>query len=285
MIGVNNMFSDGLVKLYSSYETVSFRQLFDLFNIIEDKGGRYLCGNIDLISAISGNINDYIDLANKKCYFYTPEFIEFIIDAKNCTPPRKAADGELGWGYGPKIYRADQEQYAKQYFFADATSDMYFVHFPYLEKEVFTHYIPLVNEQGKILQTIVRRYCINEASKHKELAWEFIKFLTTPEANENIYQTGFPVHRKLYKTAVSANIAEYVEDWRKIGYAINGDTEEIVEQVMAKLATYNEMPVENILMLHIEIIVDLLTSFFNDIMTAEQVAAELQNKYSLILKE
>jgi len=286
MIGVNNMFSGELVERFSGYETISYRQLFDLYNSLEDKSGRNLSGNIDIITAVAENINDYIDSANKKCYFNTPEFIEFITGAKNCTPSRKAADGELGWWFGPKIYRADQEQYAKQYCFAEAPSNIPFFDFPCLEKEVFTYYIPLVSAQGKIFQMVGRRYCINGASKNQGLAWEFIKFLTTPEANEYIYQPSFSVNRELYRTSVSANIVEFIDDWRKIaGNTIVGDTEEIVGQVMAKLAPYNDMPMENNQFWHFDIIRDLLTSYYNGFITAEQAASELQNKVSLILQE
>ncbi|MCL1975002.1 MAG: extracellular solute-binding protein [Firmicutes bacterium] len=284
-IGVNNLFSAELIKRFAAYETISYGQLYDLYNSSEETGGRSLCENIDLISAVIENANSFIDLESKQCYFNTPEFIDFICNAKNCTSPRKAADGELGLRFGPKLYRADQEYYAKQYLFADAASTIPFFFFPYLEEEVFTHYIPITNKQGKILQYCTKRLCINEASKNKGLAWEFIKFLTTPQANENIYQPSFSVNRELYKTSISSNIAEFVDDWRKMGLEIAGETAGVVEEVMVKLAVYNDMPMENTRIVQYDIIVDLLTSFYNDVLTAEQAASELQNRFSLILME
>ena len=284
MVGVNNMFSEELVERFSSYKSISYRQLFDLYNSLEDTGGRYPCWNLDIVTVVLENTNTLIDLEQKKCYFNTPEFIEFITTAKNCTPPQKVAGGRLGYISPAKSSRADQEQYAKQYLFDDAQANQYWFFLPYLEKEVFTHFIPVVNDKNEMRLTLGRRHCINAASQNKELAWEFIKFLTTPQANEKIFLSSFSVNKELFRITAAARIAESAADQER-GYTVDGETEQIVEQVIAKLAAYNEMPGEYPLYIGVDIIIDTLTSFYNNIMTAEQAASELQNKISLILME
>jgi multiple sugar transport system substrate-binding protein len=282
MIGVNNTFSQELVERYSGYETISFRQLFDIYNNLEDTGGRYLCWNIDPLTAVAENLNTFIDYENKKCYFDTPGFIEFINDAKNCTSPQKLTAGELGWVSGGKIDRADREHHATQFLFENVQSNMISV----LDTEIFTHYIPLVNDKNELILMIGRRHCINGLSKNKELAWEFIKFLTTPQANEDFIQLSYSVNKEQFRTAIPPNIAFDVDEWRrKLGYDIDGETDEIVEQVMAKLEVYNEMPGEYPLYLCYDYMKEALTFFFKGSMTAEQVAEQLQRRVSLILSE
>jgi ABC-type glycerol-3-phosphate transport system substrate-binding protein len=283
LIGVNNKFSAELVERFKQYNNISCRQLFDLYNSLDDKDGRYLCSNIDVITAVLDNLNAFVDFENKKCSFNTPEFIQFITDAKNVTPPQKKASGLLGmWAMRP-LSRVDQEAFATQYLFADAGSTLYPVLMPYAEERAFTHYIPVAHDNGKLMLIPQKRLCISEASKNKELAWEFVKFLTTPAANENMLPISFPVHRGLFKESIPDNIAQFI---KFEGNTIEeGKEAEAVEQVMALLEVYNEMPMERQLELDNEIARDTLTYFYNGELTAEQAATALQNKVSLYFME
>ena len=307
MIGVNNTFSDELVKSFKQYETITYRQLFDIYNNLPEKGGRYFSRSMDAITALNANLHTFVDFENKKCYFNTPEFIQFISDAKNSTSPQKIADGEEGLLFNTPMPGLQQNRYAAQYLFAEEASNRFLTYFREKEqlaqlfsflgnevldrfmsdfdKQALSYFIPLANSDGTLMLVPSKRFCLNANSKNKELAWEFIKFLTTPEANENELLYSFPVNKRVFRSHVSASITEAVDYWRNSGHAVEGETAEVVEAVMSIYEKYNELPMKYQVELYHSIIPDVLHSFHANILTAEQAASELQNKMSLFLME
>ena len=287
VIGVNNSFSQELVDRFKRFASVSYRELFDLYHSLPDKGGMYMSRNIDAITAVNANINTFVDYANKTCNFNTEYFINFINDAKSATAQRKIEEEELNYLFGKYMSIANQEECAQQYLFDDAFADDFLVFFPLSDKEIFTHYIPETNDEGKLILVPVKRLCISEASQNKELAWEFIKFLSMPQANQNIVIPSFPVHREVYKAYVAANIEPAVEHWRTEGYNIDGETGEIIERVTDVLLKFNEMPMEyqRYVVSIDDIFMEVLVPFYLDRITAEQAALELQNRVSQHLIE
>jgi len=286
MIGVNNTFSSELTNKFRQYDKITFRELLDIYNSIEDKGNRSISKNIDALSATYNNFNAFVNLENKTCSFNTPKFIQFITDIKNGTNPQKIANGEIGFTYGFNYFsKADLEVYAKQYFFADVESNKYQIFLPNAEEEILTHFIPLVSENGKANVIPIKRFCINEASKNKELAWEFVKYITTPEANERVFIPAFPVHKGLFKTFADAELTEYIDYFRREFITVDGETADVVVQVKAILEAYNIMPMDYQPYIEFEAIPEVIRSFYAGVLTAEQAASELQNKMSLYLME
>jgi ABC-type glycerol-3-phosphate transport system substrate-binding protein len=286
MIGVNNVFSPDLADKFRQYDKISLRELLDLYNSVEDKGHRYISQNIDALSATYDNINAFVDLENKTCSFNTPEYIRFITDIKNGTAPQKIANGEIGFTYGFTYFsKANQEEYALSYLFANTESNVYQIFLPNTEDEILTHFIPLVSENGKLNLVPIKRFCINEASKNKELAWEFVKFITTPEANEGVFIPTFPVNKELFQTYAVAELTQYIDYWRREFISVEGETADVVEQVKDILEAYNEMPMEYQPYFDFEAIPEIIKSYYAGTLTAEQAALELQNKVSLYLKE
>ena len=284
VIGINNSFSGGLAAQFHQYSTVSYRQMLDLYDGLTDKGGRCVQKDMSALYTIIESLNMYIDYENKTCDFNNDSFIRFIIDMKNAGIPMTIDEYESA-----SFTEAEMEEEAQQYLFrsTNPTRNALSVFFPYIDEKAYSHYIPLVDEKGNLMFGSEYSLCISEASENKELAWEFIKFLTTEEANQGQNLSPcFPVHKKFYNTSVFAGVTASVENLELIG-TINGEAGEVVTSVMNTLASYHEMPMIWIQTPAsvVDIILESLTNFYMGTQTAEQVASALQNKMLLYLME
>ena len=290
LVGVQTKHSQALTEQFKQFDAITYRELLDLYRHIDAKEGKYLCENIDAVNVILANINDFVDFENKTCNFITDDFIKLISDAKQATSPRRVAEDNLGFLVGKGMTKSTQEEYARQYIFDHADERDFLVFFPYAEEQLFTHYIPLTSETGKLLIAPIKRLSISESSANKVLAWEFIKFLTTEEANPDLDLYSFPIQRELYQSYVTGYVERHLDFWRnEEGYDIIGDAGEVAAQALASQVQMNEMPMEVfeswLSMSFYEVLRETMKSFYQGLMTAEQVASELQNKMSLALME
>jgi ABC-type glycerol-3-phosphate transport system substrate-binding protein len=280
-IGVNEKFSPELTEKFKQYDKISLKEVFNLYNTLENKVRYYLSENMDALTSLNLYINTYVAFESKKCYFNTPEFIKFITDAKSATDPQKIADGLLGYTIGGGFDEIRENELALKYlFWQDAISvELYML--PDNFEENFIHRIPLVTDNGKLIAGAMDAFFMNAASKNKELAWEFIKFLSSTKAMQ--FSSCFPVHRQLFETYIQRNIARPTWNIQSVlGKVKPGKTD---EEIIAILKAYAEMPLEHAIYLDIEAIKEIMQSFYNGVMTAEQAASELQNKVSLYLME
>ncbi|MCL1873106.1 MAG: extracellular solute-binding protein [Clostridiales bacterium] len=294
-IAVNNLFSKSLAERYKSFDAINLRQLLDLYNSLPDKGGRYLC---DPTAAIS-DWYTFIDFANKTCDFNNDYFIKYITDQKNITDPKKEISDHISkgkdffnqWDISDFSDSNLQERYALEYIFKVNSGDTSYLSLllPYANERAFTHFIPLADDKGSLITGLGDSFCISAASANKDLAWEFIKLFTNPDKEEFIQTlpTFFhPIRRDLFKATTTRILENTIEEKRKVE-AIDGETSQIVEGIMAFLERCNDMPmVSPIRMVEIDrIIEETLTDFLMDLLTAEQAASILQNKISLYLTE
>ena len=291
LVGLNNtIIGSGareLAEYYKSLDRITYSELLDLYHNLNNNFGRYVYKDIDAITVINASINDFVDYENNVCDLNNERFIHLINNAKSATLPQRIAYGELGLLHGKYMSITNQEEAALQYLFDDVLASDYQAFFPMQDGELFAHYIPTTSENGKLMLIPTKRFCISEASENKELAWEFIKYLTTPEANENNIIPSFPVHRPLFKEYIEKEITLAVDYWRNEGYNVDGETTDIVAHVLAVYNKFNEMPMhyhEGIISVG-ETVREVLTQFHNDLLSAEQAALELQNKISLHLME
>ena len=76
---------------------------------------------------------------------------------------------------------------------------------------------------------------------------------------------------------------------REAWYSIDMEAAEAAGQVVSTLEAYNVMPMDSLNYIGLDFIPEILQSsiqsFYDGVMTAEQVAQELQNKISLYLME
>ena len=289
-IGVNSRISQELTDQFAQYKTISYRELLDLYNSLEDKGGRSLSYDMDAFNIVNDNFNSFIDLEKKECHFDTPEFIEFITAAKNAADPGKIESGGIGDTYSTNYFpNAKLEEAALKYLFINAQNIHYQFFLPYREQAAFIHFVPLVNDEGKVLMIPQEYYSINAASENKEIAWEFIKFLTTPEAKESRLTSSFPVNKTLFKSDLSAKLKDFTVEWIEEGHDVDADGDEQIDALVAETTElfdqFNAMPMEYQRFIDNNMLMDTMKAFHSGVMTAEQAASELQNKISIFLKE
>ncbi len=291
LIGVNSQVSEQLKEQFNSYETITCREVLDLYNNLEDRGGRYLCCGANSEILFLNSFYSYIDFENEKCYFDTPEFIQFLTDYKNSTSPKATAHSK---GESPDLPpQLDKpgvlEEFALQYLFqlfSDLRYCEYLMFLPDAEKEIFTHFIPIATDTNELIIQPFGTYHISETSQNKELAWEFIKFLTTPEANENLSLIGMPVNREMVKTFAPSNMRWTINNYKGKGFTIDGEEADVVTQVMSEFAQYNELPMKCYAPgVDSKFYWDDFLTFLDGALTAEQAAAAIQNKVSLYLME
>ena len=273
------------MEAYSQLETVSDQQLISFYTGLADPGGRAGAYNLDAGTLIDANLRTFVDFENKTCSFDTPEFIQLLKDVQAATDPEKIARGELGWSTISSPYRADLEAEAQKYLFS--VGDIYGL-LPFQETMPFTHYIPHANEEGAIIIMPTKRFSINAASPNQDLAWEFLRFLTTPEANEDVRLSSYPVHRELFREYATGVATEWADAF-SAQEALHGETPDIAEQIVTQLEAYNALPMEYQFNLGeidlLDMTREILSAYYSGTMTAEQAAEELQNRISLYLME
>ena len=284
LVGVNNAFSAELAERFSRYETITDRQIFDLYSSLPDRGGLRLYKDCSALLVIYESCKSYIDLENRTCDFNNPAFISLLRDVqKNLSTPDKNTEASVKFSIIEK-----QEEEAKNYLFHKASNmrDSHPLFFPYTAERAFSQYIPIVNSDNEITYGTFDQYSISESSDNKDLAWEFIQYLTTQDAHFIHLQMAFPVRRELFQSYVADDLRQAVE-YRRSFDEIDGETDEIVGEVMAVFEQYNEMPMRyRAASVQIEnLVTEVFENFENGAKSAEQAAAELQNKMSLYLME
>ena len=275
------------VTRFKRYNAITYRQLMNLFNDYDDEDGRYISYSFDAVGVISENLLDYIDFESRTCDFNNAEFIKFLIELRKATGPQKIKKGDIGDVHYGLETQKEQEEYALHYLFADAQSAEFSLFIPYAREEVFTHFIPYKDEKGSLSFLSYRSFCINESSENKELAWEFIKFLTTRDSIQNVSNETFPVNKKTYQQQVPAVLTNLIERTR-LQVAVEGETADIVNNAMRFFEQYKDMTMAQDIPVDVvvyEILHETLKRYYKGELSAPQAASEIQNKVSLYLME
>jgi ABC-type glycerol-3-phosphate transport system substrate-binding protein len=126
---------------------------------------------------------------------------------------------------------------------------------------------------------------MNANAENKQLAWEFIKFLSSMEANTDVFVPSLPVKKEVYDKILTESIGNYFDMMTEEGLSPAGDPEEAKAAAKAKLDSYAAMPMMAQTSPYFEILQENLQLFADGAITAEQLAADLQNKISIALME
>jgi len=288
IIGANNASPD-LIGNFRQRDAISNRGMLDLFNALPDRGGRYVEKNFDAYYIIQNNFSDFVDFENRTCSFNTDKFIRLLEDAKAATNPIRIEENQLNMTLSGQFPWWELEEYALQYLFFGTRATSYEMLYPYADNP-FSHFIPVVNEKGNVIHFPLKSFFINENSKNKELAWEFVKFLASPEyIRERDVTIGIPVNKETFRAHAASYIAFDIEMRQQDHEAIEGEPSDLAQGIVAAIEGYNNMPMETPGYTFgdslTEIVNATMYSFYLGVLTAEQAASELQNKISLYLME
>ena len=295
--GINSDAPKEIIEKFKQYDAITYSELLDLYFSIPAKEGRYCSQYIDASTVYNSNLYAFIDFENRTNEIDSPRFIELISKAKNATDPEKVSKSQIGTTlvWSGFMQEADIKEYAARYFFAVAYNTNYQSFIPQDGEEAFAHFIPLLTECGRVeIESGSERWSISANSGNKDIAWEFIKFMASPEANmermEDVYQAQFVANREFFRLRMPISIASYAKMFARQYDApfhsfmddLEGNTGRIVEM----FDRYNMMPMVDIAWGSMPIDTgEIFRAYHSGSMTAEQVASELHNKVSIILIE
>jgi len=301
LIGISADAPAETIEKFKQYDAITFGEVFDLYNSIPDRGDRYVSDYCGAHLLFLRNLSAYVDFERRTCNLNDPGFVKLITDAKNATHPDKVSSGRLD-SEGDFVwqgYRSEAElkEFAAKYFFHVATCESYQLTIPSDGEEVFTHFIPLLNENGKVgIQTAVESWSIPATSENKEAAWEFIKFMATQEGNKGRLGTQmfvqFVPNKEFFRTNLPITLEKFAKDSIKNANApfnsFLGDVAGNSARIVDMYDGYNQMPMDWYWLWDPSFtgnVLEIMRAFYAGAMSAEQVASELNNRVTLLLLE
>lgn len=253
-----------------TWDKASFSESMDFARLMiagTDKRNVFLIHSNELSyakSLIQDSFDKFIDVEEKKVNFDSTEYIGLLNSVK------EFSDSNL-LGTGVDFYN-------EEYYFA--VSKDYDVQAAYycLDKEADqTYYMPLGDEEGNVAINV--NYCIalNSASDHKDMAWEFVKYLLSEDVQVLPSLHGLAVNRQGFKASVARYHAFYENnsggvDEAEYGALLDSWMEQINSCDLVDAAIWDLINTEN-------------EKFFSSTQTAEQTAKNLQKQIDQYFNE
>jgi len=190
-VGISDEFVSDTSPLLSEMDTISYKEMVDMYNSIEDKNGRYMYTSFDFMN--TDFAYEYIDFENKKCYFDSSEFLDWINTIKDLRHPNKAyfAGGTAlppsqgGYDFGGNL-EAENFIFDTIYYYKKAgfiSDEAPFLNYEFGPAQLrFKNATPISDSNGKIMfLPSTGCFGINSNSENKELAWKFLEFINSYE--------------------------------------------------------------------------------------------------------
>ena len=283
---VANKIIPGLTEALAERESVMVSELVELQRSISTEG-QYLfepSNNIGRI-VIWHYLSDFLDFKNGFVDFNNARFIELLNSHKSIIDRDKTVI--LGDVVSPDDEALVGENYP--FIFQLATQWQYFLDF---EESLFTELTPIVNKRGELVMIPFESYVLNTNSTNAEqsLAWDFLKFISDAD-NNRLYSMGFqPTNRGQHRSNVERFLPQYIDEWivGQFMWQLNSPVEDMVEEAIARMSLYAEMPMYNALALPdtiYEVLLNAMIDFDDGLVSAEETAANLQNQVELIMME
>jgi len=280
----------GLVDALQALDAVSPAALQELYWDFPAPRLLYLHDNHDAMTATTWSIDQFLDFDHRISDFNTPEFVDFITEAHIMTAPGKMFGAISRWTWHSPEPLAEQSQ---RYYFRQSVPQSYQFMLPFEEDLAFIGQVPFTNNQGQLVITPLSPYALNGRSEPivQALAWDFLRFMQDPvhfEGDQFMY-TMTPVYRPLLHALIAWELPDRISHFEEVyGWRLIGDRTQAVEGVIAAFEGIFQMPMANGVFANREImgmVNGVMNQFNNGLLSAEQVAAELQERVSLALLE
>ncbi|MCX7747394.1 MAG: extracellular solute-binding protein [Clostridia bacterium] len=236
---------------------------------------------------IRGNLNGFIDKENKKANFNSQEFIDILNMIKALGDSQASTKGvkqgqvdvDEAISRGSVIMKPDAMQDYMMY---------------NLDKTLFNSNVSILNfptihgnsDHGFLADQV---YAINNNSKNKDMAWEFIKYLLSEEIQSGMDLNGFSINKSALKTRADETIENTTHGNIKIARggstpitpkALTQADVDIINAFIPTLTKYTNLDDEIV-----NIVQDETSTFFSGDKTAGQVAQLIQSRVEKYLGE
>jgi len=271
-------FSDSLLaeqtdirKALETWDKAGFSESIALARqLVADTGKRnvFLINSNELSyadSLIQDSLGQFIDVEEKKVNLDSAEYINLLNSVKEIS--------------NNNLFGSDIRFYNEDYYFAVLKDyDVQAAYYCLAKDSDWAYCMPLGDAEGNVAINVNNCIALNSACGHKELAWEFIRYLLSEEAQMLPSLHGLAVNRQGFAASVSRYYTFYE----------NGSNGGVDEAAYGKLleAWINQV---NSCDLVDAVIWDLINEenekFFSGTQTAEQTAKNLQKQLDQYFNE
>jgi len=254
--------------------------------LTEDTNTEYGLKNASLLKMLGVGVDGiqlFVDEENAKSNYEQKEFIELLEFAK------KYGYKDIGESISERVASG------KQIFWETSIQDFEKFWFQEAAFKESPSYIGYPTNQGGRHKLTYKSYAINNASKHKDGALDFLSFLLSDEQQRLSFnqKEGFPVQKsvltKLWEEALQKPYTTDDEYTKTIGYESQGIYYEPRKMKEEEAAIFWEMldnPLYNYYYNPIrEIVAEETQPFFDGKKTAEEVAKVIDNRLQIYLYE
>ncbi|MDR1664394.1 MAG: extracellular solute-binding protein [Clostridiales bacterium] len=178
-LAINAKLTGPAREKYDAMDALSYFDMFEIHQMAEE-GFPYSDYTNAVYPALLHTIDSFLDLENKTCDFDNPKFIGLLKSAaetKDSATDINGASLDL-----PLTAPADVKLYSEKYTFLTAPGDIYQHTLPVEGEILFTGRKPLTDEEGSLLTFAPIKYTLSAASQNKDLAWDFLRFMEQPES-------------------------------------------------------------------------------------------------------
>lgn len=216
-------------------------------------------------SLIRDSFSKFINIKEKQVNLDTPEYINLLNSVKELS--QKNMFGVNTDFYNTEYYFAATVDYDVQAAFYDLSNE-----------EDLAYSMPLADTEGKIATNVNYSMARNSASSHKDLAWEFMKYLLSEDVQTMPSLHGLAVNRIGFEASAQRYYSFYTEnnkgsvDAEEYAALLEKWTEQINSCDMVDAAIWDFMDSEN-------------SKFFSGEQTAETTAKNLQQQINQYLNE
>jgi ABC-type glycerol-3-phosphate transport system substrate-binding protein len=273
----------GLREAVSGLSGISLSKLVDLHSKYDEDMSLLLTSTFGIGWIVEYGLDGFFDFESRWVDFNNEKFIEFISRLKKLegTEP----------GMNVTYYNNVQELYlSERYLFniVGIHNVQYFVDFE--TGPLFYEHIPLTNEQNELLIWNLDSFVLNAGSTPIEqaLAWDFVKFMSDPRNSVSQQVPLQPTNKELFYFNANKMIPRMTTHLMQYGWELEISEEQSTQNAIALLESFGNMPMaimSNVPRIIRAEIMTVLHQFNDGLLTAEQSAAEIQNRVELILME
>ncbi|MCL2415205.1 MAG: hypothetical protein FWD01_00155, partial [Defluviitaleaceae bacterium] len=213
-----------------------------------------LMPDYSVLIAVISRIDDYIDIENRTANFNNQEFIQFINETRDITANQNPTPPASGF-WGGSLSRQEQAERSELFLFDSGNILAHHQLINFEEDLPFGNALAMVNSKGELSIMAEFAFALNAAAApaQQALAWDFMKFIQDPEADQPAPPTrpfvampGIPVYRPFLPVAVDywmnhhhAGIQLFANE---NGFRIVGGMEQAMADVAAILDEISNMP-------------------------------------------